>query len=66
MASEKVKSAHKAIDLENVSKMFVKFQALDDGVVDICDNEFFTMLGPSGRGKTKPHLLLPVQCHNLG
>ena len=41
-----------AIEIEAVSKLFGKFQALETVTFDIYDNEFFTMLGPSGCGKT--------------
>ena len=40
------------IDLKNISKSFDKELVLDDLNLYIRENEFLTLLGPSGRGKT--------------
>ncbi|HRR01740.1 MAG TPA: ATP-binding cassette domain-containing protein, partial [Treponemataceae bacterium] len=40
------------ITIENVSKSFGTFHALDDVSVSIQKGEFFSLLGPSGCGKT--------------
>lgn len=41
-----------AISIQDVSKRFEKFQALEAISLDIQEGEFFTLLGPSGCGKT--------------
>lgn len=41
-----------AVDLQNVTKKFGEFVALESVSLAIEDNEFFTILGPSGCGKT--------------
>jgi len=41
-----------AVDIQNVTKMYGTFAALKDVNLDIRDNEFFTLLGPSGCGRT--------------
>ncbi len=41
-----------AVDLQNVTKKFGDFTALNKVTLAIEDNEFFTLLGPSGCGKT--------------
>ena len=40
------------IQIENVTKMFGDFTAIDNLTLDIYKNEFFSLLGPSGCGKT--------------
>ena len=40
------------ISIENVSKSFGDFHALDNAVINIKRGEFFSLLGPSGCGKT--------------
>ncbi|MFX1280286.1 MAG: ABC transporter ATP-binding protein [Promethearchaeota archaeon] len=40
------------IKLENVSKSFRNFKALDNISLDIKDEEYFIILGPTGAGKT--------------
>ena len=40
-----------AVDIRNVTKMHGAFTALQNVNLDIQDNEFFTLLGPSGCGK---------------
>lgn len=40
------------IQLENISKYFGKFAAVDSVNLEINDGEFVTILGPSGSGKT--------------
>lgn len=42
----------KAVEVQAVSKSFGAFQALKTASFDYYDNEFFTMLRPSGCGKT--------------
>ena len=42
----------KIIELKNVTKAFDGEVVLDNISLDIYDNEFLTLLGPSGRGKT--------------
>ncbi len=41
-----------AVELQNVTKKFGDFVALDKVTLAVEDNEFFTLLGPSGCGKT--------------
>ncbi len=41
-----------AVDIQNVTKKYGDFTALQDVNLSIRDNEFFTLLGPSGCGKT--------------
>ena len=41
-----------AVDIDNVTKRYGAFTALQDVSLAIRDNEFFTLLGPSGCGKT--------------
>jgi len=41
-----------SIKLENVSKKYGKFEAINDITLDIRDGEFLTILGPSGCGKS--------------
>lgn len=41
-----------AIDIENVTKHYGDFRAIENMSLTIHDNEFFTLLGPSGCGKT--------------
>lgn len=45
-------SSNIAVDLQNVTKKFGEFVALESVSLAIKDNEFFTLLGPSGCGKT--------------
>lgn len=40
------------ISIQNVSKFFGTFKAIDDVSMDIAQGEFFSLLGPSGCGKT--------------
>jgi len=40
------------INLDNVSKSFRNFKALDDISLEIKDKEYFIILGPTGAGKT--------------
>ena len=40
------------IRLENISKKFDNFTAVEDLDLDIADGEFFVLLGPTGAGKT--------------
>ena len=40
------------IQIENVTKKFGDFTAIDNLSLDIYKNEFFSLLGPSGCGKT--------------
>ena len=40
------------IQIENVTKKFGDFTAIDHLILDIYKNEFFSLLGPSGCGKT--------------
>ena len=40
------------IQIENVTKKFGEFTAIDNLSLDIYKNEFFSLLGPSGCGKT--------------
>lgn len=40
------------VSVENVSKSFGTFHALDDATIKIQKGEFFSLLGPSGCGKT--------------
>jgi multiple sugar transport system ATP-binding protein len=40
------------IRLENVSKTFGQFTAVEDLDLDVADGEFFVLLGPTGAGKT--------------
>lgn len=40
------------VTLDNISKRFGKFSAVEDVVIHIKAGEFFTFLGPSGCGKT--------------
>ena len=40
------------IQIENVTKKFGDFTAIDNLTLDIYKNEFFSLLGPSGCGKT--------------
>ena len=40
------------IQIENVTKKFGDFTAIDNLNLDIYKNEFFSLLGPSGCGKT--------------
>ncbi len=40
------------IRLENVSKKFGSFTAVEDLDLDVADGEFFVLLGPTGAGKT--------------
>ena len=40
------------IRLENVSKQFGSFTAVEDLDLDVADGEFFVLLGPTGAGKT--------------
>ena len=40
------------IQIENVTKRFGDFAAIDNLTLDIYKNEFFSLLGPSGCGKT--------------
>ena len=42
----------KIVELRNVTKSFDGEVVLDNINLDICDNEFLTLLGPSGCGKT--------------
>lgn len=41
-----------AVDIQNITKHYGSFVALNDVSLSISDNEFFTLLGPSGCGKT--------------
>ena len=41
-----------AIKLENISKSFGKFTALENVNLEIKENEYFIILGPTGAGKT--------------
>ena len=41
-----------AVDIDNVTKRYGAFTALQDVSLAIRDHEFFTLLGPSGCGKT--------------
>nr|PZN33831.1 MAG: hypothetical protein DIU67_05960 [Actinomycetota bacterium] len=41
-----------AVELQNVTKKFGEFTAVDDLSLTIGENTFFAMLGPSGCGKT--------------
>ncbi len=46
-------SSHKPyIEIQNVTKRFGEFTAIDNLTLDIYKNEFFSLLGPSGCGKT--------------
>ena len=46
-------SSHKPyIQIQNVTKRFGEFTAIDNLTLDIYKNEFFSLLGPSGCGKT--------------
>jgi putrescine transport system ATP-binding protein len=40
------------IEIQNVTKRFGEFTAIDNLTLDIYKNEFFSLLGPSGCGKT--------------
>ncbi|MCG9130740.1 ABC transporter ATP-binding protein [Candidatus Poribacteria bacterium] len=40
------------VRLENITKRFGDLTALDDITLDICDQEFFVLLGQTGAGKT--------------
>ncbi|MDO8360686.1 MAG: ATP-binding cassette domain-containing protein, partial [Devosia sp.] len=40
------------IRLENISKNFGAFTAVEDLDLDVADGEFFVLLGPTGAGKT--------------
>ena len=40
------------IQIQNVTKRFGEFTAIDNLTLDIYKNEFFSLLGPSGCGKT--------------
>ncbi len=40
------------IQIQNVTKKFGEFKAIDNLTLDIYKNEFFSLLGPSGCGKT--------------
>ena len=40
------------IKLENISKSFRKFKALNNISLEIKDKEYFIILGPTGAGKT--------------
>jgi putrescine transport system ATP-binding protein len=40
------------IQIQNVTKKFGEFTAIDNLTLDIYKNEFFSLLGPSGCGKT--------------
>ena len=40
------------IQIQNVTKRFGEFTAIDNLTLDISKNEFFSLLGPSGCGKT--------------
>ncbi len=46
------RSAVPLIRIQNVSKVFGSFTAVDDVSLDIYEREFFALLGPSGCGKT--------------
>ncbi len=48
----KTKKYNIAVDIDNVTKLFGNFVALDNVSLCVRDNEFFTLLGPSGCGKT--------------
>lgn len=41
-----------AISIQSVTKQFHDFLALDENSFDIKEGEYFTLLGPSGYGKT--------------
>ncbi|MDH5772922.1 MAG: ATP-binding cassette domain-containing protein, partial [Rhodospirillaceae bacterium] len=40
------------VRIENVTKKFGSFTAIDNVTLDIYEREFFSLLGPSGCGKT--------------
>ncbi|HSL00135.1 MAG TPA: ABC transporter ATP-binding protein [Rubrobacteraceae bacterium] len=45
-------SPRAAVELQNVTKRFGEFVAVDDITLEINEGEFFSLLGPSGCGKT--------------
>ncbi len=42
-----------SIDIQNITKKFGDFTAVDGLSLDIAEGEFVALLGPSGRGKTR-------------